>query len=259
MPSRTNFFTGIHCALEGVRIFFGEPRLWKFVWFPLSILALLYAVILWAAFRLGFHLSDMLREWASSLPSWLGSILGGGALILCIAAACFLLISGFSILYGAFAGVFFDAMAESFEKLRFGRERAPNTVRTECLFIWDSILYGSGTLILFLALSLAGLIVPVLGQILFVVFMAYRFGMVCLMSTGFNHGMRVCDLKKLAARNGAACLGFGLTAYAMIMLIPLAAVFALPGLVAGGALLFHEMTEEGNIPEKTLSDLPRIR
>lgn len=246
-----NFCNGVRCALTGIRLFFREKRLWKYVGLPLSILFLIYSLILWGALRLGSALSDRLQQWTASLPAWIGSLLGGSALLLCLLAAGFLLVSGFCILYGAFAGLFFDAMAESFEKYHYGFERNRLGLKNEALYVKDSVLYGLGTLLLLLLLSLSCLFLPVVGEILLTVVMAYRFGIVCLMSTGFNHGMRLRQLRALASKNILLCFGFGLTAYALILLLPLASLFALPGLVAGGALLFHEMTDPPpRLPEK---------
>ena len=68
--------------------------------------------------------------------------------------------------------------------------------------------------------------------------MGYFFGLTYIICSANRNGTRIGQLKKAAGKRIFIILGFGVSAYFLLM-IPLAAIIFLPGLVLGGSELFN--------------------
>ena len=75
------------------------------------------------------------------------------------------------------------------------------------------------------------------------VVVGYRTALTCLFSSGFNRMLGVREIQALAGRRRVLVLGFGVTAYLLLM-IPLISVFLIPGFVVSGILLYNEELEK---------------
>ena len=82
-----------------------------------------------------------------------------------------------------------------------------------------------------------------LGQIALLLFAGYRYGF-SLISSAFNyHGMSWQEIRVWSHKNPGRILGFGIASY-ILLLIPFAILFVLPGITLGGILLYHDYQEE---------------
>jgi len=73
--------------------------------------------------------------------------------------------------------------------------------------------------------------------------MGYLFGLSYTVCSANRNGTTIGELKKAAGKRIFIILGFGVSAYFLLM-IPLTAIIFLPGLVLGGAELFNRELKE---------------
>ena len=69
-------------------------------------------------------------------------------------------------------------------------------------------------------------------------------GITYLVCSANNSGISIPKIRSIAKRRVATILGFGMTAY-VLLLIPFATIILLPGLVLGGSDLFNNELREG--------------
>ena len=118
-------------------------------------------------------------------------------------------------------------------------------------FVWklslkysiESFLFGIRTALAFCGLFIISLFFPVIGQILLIICMGYFLGLSYIICSANRNGTTVGQLKKAAGKRIFVILGFGVSAYFLLM-IPLAAIIVLPGLVLGGSELFNRELKE---------------
>ena len=99
-----------------------------------------------------------------------------------------------------------------------------------------------GTLLISLILFLPGWLIPVVGPVLLAVILGYRLALSYLLSPASTRNWTLRQVRRKAARKRWAVLGFGIVGYALL-LIPFSAIFVLPPLSVGGAMLFNEVVE----------------
>ena len=56
-------------------------------------------------------------------------------------------------------------------------------------------------------------LLPYIGVVLIAIIFSYRYSISYLAMTGFRHGMLIPDTKKLAAKNFALIMGYGISVY----------------------------------------------
>ena len=100
-------------------------------------------------------------------------------------------------------------------------------------YCFDSLLFGVRTSVLFVFLFILSLIFPVAGQLLLACSMGYCAGIAYMLTPANTRGLTLADMRARIGGRRWAVLGFGLTAY-LLLLIPFATLFLLPGLVLGG-------------------------
>ena len=238
---------GAAAAFRGSAEFYGERKLWKYAIFPLAVTAAFYLLLGWGAHCAGRHLADSLAALCDGLPEflrWLGSVLRFTVMLTTFLVFGLVIAFTLSTLYELFGWLFFDRMIEEFELGHFGRRLPPKNAAFTMQFFRDSCFYSLGTLFYLLLTALAGLFFPLLGQLAAVVIAGYRIGVVYVAAAGYNDGRNMTELRLWAMRHKLATAGFGITVY-LLMLIPFAPVFLLPGLVLGGVLLYRADAPQG--------------
>ncbi len=210
------FFQGMNYAGRGIGDFFSRPKLWKYAVIPALIVLALYTGAGFAAFY--------------CIDNIFASI---GVFILVLLSLTLL-----CPLYELFGGVFFDSMVEAFEKQEYGYKNPGRKFFTEITFFLEACLFSFVTLLLFILMFLIGLI-PVIGPILLVLVMGYRYAQTYMLNVCCNHSLSIRELKKASAKNRMASTGFGTAVY-LLLLIPLGGLFFLPGIILGAARLYNE-------------------
>lgn len=227
-------------VFRGIKLFFLDRRAWRYALAPWLLLVLIYLVlagVMWySATTLAAACSDSMPEWLSALT---GMILRLGAMTLSLFLLPLLTIVS---LYELCGWMLADLLAGYWNRNRFGwnHRRTWGEFRRFMLkSAWFSIKAG----VKLLLLAALGLLFPPAGQILLFVYAGYLTAIAALGTTAFLYGVDFESMRRCARRNPAVW-GFGLTAYALLLL-PLLPLILLPGIIVGGAELFHsEMGEE---------------
>ncbi|MBO5900242.1 MAG: EI24 domain-containing protein, partial [Lentisphaeria bacterium] len=170
----------------------------------------------------------------------LSGIANGAAVLIAFLAAAVIAISLLGVLYECFGGLFFDALIEKFSGKYYCILPEKRDLRFDLDFMISSAGYGIKTLLLSLPLMLLSLVFPVVGQIIFVVVMGWRFGICYPVAAGYCRRKSFSESITLLKPYKYVVAGFGISAYILLMLLPLAVVLLLPGIVLGGVILFHE-------------------
>ena len=236
-----DFRIGAGYVFAGIREFYRDGRAWRYALMPFCIMLPVYVLVFWMALHLAGEAAGFLQEISGRLPQWLawiGGLLGGLVRILGFAAGCLVLGSTMSAFYQVTGGLFFDALAGYYEQRKFGTAPRRAGFAANWKYAWDSLCFGLAVTGMFLLLFAAGIFLPVVGQVLSVAVMGYFMGVSCMIASGFNNGFSVSEVKIQAGGRRAMTLGFGVTAYLLLM-IPFAAVFLLPGFVLGGSGMFR--------------------
>ena len=179
---------------------------------------------------------------------WLGDgitwalYVSGGLLMLLIAAFTL------GTLYELFGGIFFDLLVEHFEKKEYHHSPRPFRFGFALLAFYDTLLWAIRSLGCFLLCLLLCLLLPFGGQLILILAMGYHYGFSALLSANFYQGERRRELQQKAKGKHVLILGFGVLAYVLLM-IPLASIFLLPGMILGGTMLYHEHISPGNAPD----------
>ena len=237
------FVSGVKIFFRGISLFYGDRSLWRYAALPFICTCAACAVLFYAAYLAGKAASAAVGNWVAELPDYLGflsGILGGAAVVVSLLAAAVIAISLLGVLYECFGGLFFDALIEKFSGKYYGAACLKRDLRFDVEFILASAVYGIKTLLISLPLMLAALMFPVVGQMIFAVVMGYRFGICYPVAAGYCRGKSFKESLQLTKPHKYAVAGFGITAYTVLMLLPLAVIVLLPGIVLGGVILFQE-------------------
>lgn len=232
-------------AGQGIGAFYRDWALWRFALAPLGLLILLYGGMCWAALAGGAALAEYLQNFCAHLPGflqWLSGVIRWTVLVTAFAGILLLIAFTVSTLYELLGGLFFDGLIAEFERRKFHTVLPEKNAAFTLRFLLDSCLYSLGTLFWMIATALAGLFFPVVGQLAAIVLVGYRFGVVYVAAAGFNYHWSLAQTRCWCAGHMALTVGFGVIIY-LILLIPPAVVFCLPGFVLGGVLLLRGAAE----------------
>ena len=236
---QSDFFRGASYVTEGVSVLLKNKYLWKYAALPVGFTGLVSAGFLWMVVKFTAALAEKAGKISDSLPSWAGfagTALAGVVWLVSIAGALLILYAVAEIIYEMFGSLFFDTMAERFEKEMFHYVPAKASGKQYRTFCLECFLHGLGSALIFPWLFLLSFFVPVAGQFLLTAVMGKRLAVSCLMSTAFNHRLDRAGLRRRTAGAGLLLTGYGMTAY-FLMMIPFLSVFVLPGAILGGTLL----------------------
>ena len=235
-----SFLAGAACVGTGIRAFYGDFRAWKYVLLPWALMIGVYLLFFRLVYVFTGRLTDWLHEALAGLPSylaWLNGLCQGSVWLLAGVGSLLLLALTVSVVYAMLGGIFFDALAGYRLRTGFGLETMTFAWGRTVRFMWSSFLFGLETAVVGGAVFLLSFFLPVAGPILLAAVFGAYLALSLMIGTANCMGVPLPELRRRARRNRAAVLGFGVTAY-LLLLIPFAMLFLLPGLTMGGADLF---------------------
>ena len=237
---KNNFNSGVDYAVAGIKDFYRNPFLWKYVLFPWMVLSILYISSFTAILRyITPYISEKIPQalsgsiWAS-FSDTLGTILIVLAwvmtiLVLALSSNCIFEITG---------SLFFPRMIREYERRVLGLDlpqlKFSESIRNMC----DSFGLNLTIFFSFIFLSLPILVLPLIGFIIFVVVMGYLYCIVFMSEACFHRRCRLSDIKYIFARKKSLIYGFGTFAFFLLQ-IPLLSLFLYPGFMLGGSRMFH--------------------
>lgn len=241
-----DFFKGWSYIIRGCREFYGDAAAWKYALLPVGVMLLAYCLIFWGVMYLAGFGGDFVSRLMADLPqwlSWLGSCASAVAYL--FGAIVALLFLGMTVctFYELFGGFFFDSLVEYHEHKKYGHCVKKRPFSTEVRYAIDSVRFGILTFVYFILFFMVSLFFTVVGQILLIGFTGYYMALSYMVCSANNMECTVNELRRAAVEKKWMVLGFGVGAYVM-MLIPFALLFLLPGFVLGGSELFHDEIRE---------------
>ena len=241
-----DFMKGLSYTACGIRIFFHDRKSWKYALFPWCFLVIIYFITFRIIAGLTNCISEKITQFMANLPAWLSwfaSLVCGLSHFLGIIAGILILGMTVGTLYEVFGGFFFDSLVDHYETGKYGPRPVVITWKSSLKYSIESFLFGIRTALAFCGLFIISLFFPVIGQILLIISMGYFFGLSYIICSANRNGATIGQLKKAAGKRFFIILGFGVSAYFLLM-IPLAAIIFLPGLVLGGSELFNRELKE---------------
>ncbi|WP_296699970.1 sulfate transporter CysZ [Thiocapsa sp. UBA6158] len=232
----TNPLSGAGYLLQGIRLI-ARPGVRRFVVIPLAVNILIFS----AAIALGVRLFEQfLVTLDTRLPSWLGWLdwILWPLFVLVLLVVVFNL---FALVANLIASPFNSLLAEKVERLLTGRPLDQGSTFTSVLaesvpMLIEEIrkfLYAFVLAIPFLIL----LFVPVVGQILWFLYIAWVLAVQYSDYPMGNHGMKFREMRRRLGRQRAMSLGFGASAAALSM-VPLVNFILMPSAVAGATAMW---------------------
>jgi uncharacterized protein involved in cysteine biosynthesis len=239
-----NFIAGVRYFARGLGWVARRPGQWLFGLIPALIVLALYAV---ALTFLGLYLHDLVSavspfadHWSSGLRDLTRVLMG----VLIFAAAVMISIVTFTGVTLVVGEPFYEGISGRVE------ESAGGLPPEAGASLWRQLLRGAGDAVIvglitgvFAVVFFALGFLPVVGQTVVPVVAACVSGyFLTLELTSIaleRRGLRRRDRFAVMRRERALCVGFGAAVF-VVFLIPLGAVLAMPGAVAGGTLLARE-------------------
>lgn len=248
----TNPLLGAGYLLQGMRLI-TRPGLRRFVAVPLAVNILIFS----AAIVLGVRLfGNVLATLDARLPSWLGwldwVLWPLFALVLLV-----VIFNLFALVANLIASPFNGLLAEKVERMLTGRPLDEGAtlagVMSEIVpTLVDEIrklLYAVVLAIPFLLL----LFVPVVGQILWFLYIAWVLAVQYSDYPMGNHGLKFREMRRRLGRQRGMSLGFGASA-AMLSMVPVVNFILMPSAVAGAtAMWVRELKGATNYQSPTRS------
>jgi uncharacterized protein involved in cysteine biosynthesis len=258
-----NFIDGVRYFARGLGWVARRPGQWLFGLIPAFIVLVLYTV---ALTFLGLYLSDLVKaaspfadHWSSGLRDLTRVLMG----VLMFAAALMISIVTFTGVTLVVGEPFYEGISGRVE------ESAGGLPPEADVSLWRQLLHGIGdALIVALVTSVFAVVffalgfVPVVGQTVVPVVAACVSGyFLTLELTSIaleRRGLRRRDRFALLRRNRGLSVGFGASVF-VVFLIPLGAVLAMPGAVAGGTLLARERLADQRVSARQDGSSARVR
>ncbi|WP_231335123.1 EI24 domain-containing protein [Actinomadura graeca] len=244
-----DLFNGVGYLLRGIAWTARHPAQWLFGLIPALIVLVLYVAALTA---LAYNL-DGLAEWATPFADgWADGARTSARVVAGLAlfgTSLFLAVITFTAVTLLVGDPFYEAIAVRVEESQGGAPPEPDVP----LLVQIARAVKDAVLLAVIALAFAVVFfacgfLPVVGQTVVPVvaacvsgyFLAGELTSVALERRGLRRRERFALLK----RNRPLAVGFGAATF-VVFLIPLGAVLAMPGAVAGGTLLARERLADG--------------
>ncbi|GAA2622922.1 EI24 domain-containing protein [Actinomadura fulvescens] len=238
------FFTGVGYLFRGLAWVARHPRQWVLGLIPALIVLIVYMVALtalgWNLDALAGWVTPFADDWSQTARSSVRVVAG----IAIFGAALFLAIITFTAITLLVGEPFYERIAVSVEESQGGAPPDPDEPLMVQIgrAIRDALLLGAVALC-FAAVFFACGFLPVVGQTVVPVvaacvsgyFLAGELTSIALERRGVRRKTRFAILRQ----NRLMAVGFGAATF-VVFLIPLGAVLAMPGAVAGGTLLARE-------------------
>ncbi|RKT46471.1 sulfate transporter CysZ [Thiocapsa rosea] len=248
----TNPLLGAGYLLQGIRLI-TRPGLRRFVVVPLAVNTLIFS----AAIALGLSLfGKVLATLDARLPSWL-AWLDWVLWPLFVLVLLVVVFSLFALVANLIASPFNGLLAEKVERMLTGRPLDEGATLAGVMAdivptLVDEmrkLLYAVVLAIPFLLL----LLVPIVGQILWFLYIAWVLAVQYSDYPMGNHGMKFREMRRRLGRQRGMSLGFGASA-AMLSMVPLVNFILMPSAVAGAtAMWVRELKGATNYQSPTRS------
>jgi CysZ protein len=248
----TNPLSGAGYLFQGIRLIV-RPGLRRFVVIPLAVNVLIFS----AAIALGVRLFEqLLATLDTHLPSWLGW-LDGILWPLFVVVLLVVAFNLFALVANPLASPFNGLLAEKVERMLTGRPLNEGSTLAGVMSdivptLVDEIrklLYAVVLAIPFLLL----LFVPIVGQVLWFLYIAWVLAVQYSDYPMGNHGMKFREMRRRLGRQRGMSLGFGASA-AMLSMVPLVNFILMPSAVAGAtAMWVRELKGATNYQSPTRS------
>jgi CysZ protein len=232
----TNPLSGAGYLFQGIRLI-ARPGLRRFVVIPLAVNVLIFS----AAIALGVRLFEqLLATLDTRLPSWLGWLdwILWPLFVVVLLVVAFNL---FALVANLIASPFNGLLAEKVERMLTGRPLNEGSTLAGVMSdivptLVDEIrklLYAVVLAIPFLLL----LFVPIVGQVLWFLYIAWVLAVQYSDYPMGNHGMKFREMRRRLGRQRGMSLGFGASA-AMLSMVPLVNFILMPSAVAGATAMW---------------------
>lgn len=249
MKQGRDFVIGAAALFRGFKLFLTNPRYWHYVIWPFFFSIILYIAGFWLYFSYLHPLLTGLLPDPEACSEWLKWLLYPLRCLVDIALVLFgvmLTLLTITVLYSALAAPFFDRLALTMEKDCFAFA-PPELSRTRAALyfggsILNALILNLETLFWAVLLFPLGFLIPYLGMIIYILVVAYFFGLSFLQYSAEHRAMSRTDFKQSLNGNRMKVLGFGTAAY-FLLYFPLLAILLLPAAVAGGVVLFNDSFE----------------
>lgn len=231
----SNPVTGALYLVRGIGLL-TRPGLRRYVLLPLAVNILVFA----AAIGLGMTGFEWLMgRMQAGLPGWLGWLewLLWPVFVL---AALIIVFYNFTLVANLLAAPFNGLLAEQAERLLTGRPPAPGDwhtlLRDTPGALWDELRKLMYALLWAVPFLLAALTLPVVGPLLWFLFIAWMLAIEYADYPLGNHGLKAREIRAALRRRRLLSLGFG-AATAALTMTPLINFVAMPAAVAGATLM----------------------
>jgi CysZ protein len=231
----SQFLRGAGCLFDGYALVF-RPRLRRFVYVPLLVNSLLFALGIIASFRV---LSAWVSPWLEKLPDWL-DWLQWLLLPLFGAFVVGVLFFAFALVANLISAPFNGLLAERCEQQLRGE--TPSSLRPWYKEIPGALLGELVKLRYYLTRALPLLLlslIPAVGLLasaVLLIFTVWMLGLEYLDYPLGNRGLLFPQQRMLASRNRWSVLGFG-SAVFLLTLVPVVNFTVMPAAVAGATRL----------------------
>ncbi|RJL34473.1 EI24 domain-containing protein [Bailinhaonella thermotolerans] len=242
------FVEGAGCFLRGLGWVAARPRQWLFGLIPALIAFVLYGA---ALVLLGIYAGDLAELVTPFADGWSAGVRDGFRAVvgvLVFAAGLVLSVFTFTAVTLLIGDPFYEKLSERVEDSLGGAPRAPDvplwreiarSARDSLVTLVYVVLFTIPLFVLGFVPVVGQTVTPVLGALVSGFFLAVELTSLPLVRRGLRRRERFALLR----RNLSATLGFGTLVF-LVFLIPLAAVIAMPGAVAGAAMLTRARTTD---------------
>ncbi|UHD15914.1 sulfate transporter CysZ [Thiocapsa bogorovii] len=248
----TNPLSGAGYLLQGIRLI-TRPGLRRFVVVPLAVNVLIFA----AAIALGVRVfENALATLDARLPSWLGWLdwVLWPLFVLVLLVVVFNL---FALVANLIASPFNSLLAEKVERMLTERPLCEGSTLAGVMSdIVPTLVEELRKLLYALVLGIPFLLllfVPIVGQILWFLYIAWVLAVQYSDYPMGNHGMKFREMRRRLGQQRGMSLGFGASA-AMLSMVPLVNFVLMPSAVAGAtAMWVRELKGASNYQSPTRS------
>jgi CysZ protein len=244
-----DLFNGVGYLLRGIGWTARNPAQWLFGLIPALIVLAAYAAGL---VTLAFYLDDLAGWVTPFADGWSEAARATAHVVAGIAiygAAVFLAVLTFTAVTLLVGDPFYEAIAVRVEESQGGAPPEPDVPLLVQIgrAVKDALILGLVALLFAVVFFAAGFlpvvgqtVVPVIAALVSGYYLAGELTSIALERRGLLRKERFARLKA----NRALAVGFGAATF-VVFLIPLGAVFAMPGAVAGATLLARERLADG--------------
>ena len=253
--SSEDFLIGAHYALRGIGCFFGKSNLISKAVVPFFVTSVIYLALMYFGFRFRdwIYLEiDQLWDEYLALPEMFGF------LVLLIKRSCGIVL--FFVLFAVLmlVGVWIFELLCTFNRCNLPVEyaRMVDPEKEICsgeVTPWRLFLvafYNVWTLLFFVLACALLFWLPVIGQLITVLFLSYRLAIAFLAVIGYRYDVKMSQTASSARHYLALTMGYGVALY-VCFAVPYIGGLLLPGVYLGGVMIYNDYFRG----DETLPDL----